>query len=1246
MSRHRNHRSAAIARVGAVGALLACAGVAGAQVEPHAGMLRYPDVSATHIVFSYAGDLWLVPREGGDATPLANPAGVETNPRFSPDGASIAFIGNYDGDRDIYTIAAAGGVPFRVTHHPMTEILTDWTADDRLLYFGSGVNGLGRQTSIMTVSPEGGIFDVLPVPYGANGAISDDGKWLAYTPHSRDTRTWKRYRGGMATDIWLFNLETYESEQITDFEGTDSLPMWHGDTVYYLSDAGDEHRLNLWSYSTKSGERKQLTRFADFDCKWPAMGPGPRGGGEIVFQNGASLYLLDLRAGQTTEVRVTVPGARAAIKDQLIDVRDQVSWGSLSPSAKRVAVEARGDVWSNPAENGTPRNMTRTSGVAERTPAWSPDGRWIAYFSDETGEYELYVTQSDGKGETKQLTSGSKTYYNAPSWSPDGKHILFTDKAGRWLMQPAEGGDLVEVDRDPWGDAGAASWSHDSRWIAYAKSGDAGIPSIWIYEVETGEKQQVTSDLFADSSPTFDRVGDWLYFVSSRNQSPLYSDIAGVEQSFIYANGDVLLAVPLRDDIASPYAPESDEESWSDDASGDDEAADEAGDDDAGEADEAAATPDAAPDDGVSGVWEGTLTGGEPLPPGGAPFTMNIVVAADGSVTGSFSVAVGSGSVSGTYDKNTGVMDLTISVAGGPTVSCRAQITGQSMTATLSAPDVGFSGEMTGSRTSAGGSSGGDDAGSSGPGKARETVEIDFDGFERRAIQLPIKPGNFGGLSVNSSGHLLFVRMGVRGGSDAPSINLFDMQDDKKEEKTVAGGAASYELTADGKKMLVMRGSAMTIQNPSAGDAGKPVVTAGMMTNLDPREEWEQVFTEAWRLQRDFFYDPGLHGVDWDRMYVHYKAMLDDCATRDDVGFVISELISELNVGHTYYRAGDTVESGPSVSVGMLGCDFELVSTDAGTAFRIAKIYEGGPWDSDARGPLSQPGVDVKEGDFLLAVNGAPVDTSRDPWAAFLGLANRPVTLTVSEKAVMDDDARDVVVEPLTSDGNLRYRAWIEENRAYVEYKSGGRVGYIYVPDTGVNGQNNLVRQFYGQRGKDALIIDERWNGGGQIPTRFIELLNRPVTNYWARRDGKDWQWPPDSHQGHKVMLINGLAGSGGDAFPYYFRQAGLGKLVGMRTWGGLVGISGNPGLIDGAGVTVPTFGFYENDGTWGIEGHGVDPDIRVVDDPALMVDGGDPQLDAAIDLMMEAIRTSPVETPARPEGPNRGGMGIPDRER
>jgi tricorn protease len=396
------------------------------------------------------------------------------------------------------------------------------------------------------------------------------------------------------------------------------------------------------------------------------------------------------------------------------------------------------------------------------------------------------------------------------------------------------------------------------------------------------------------------------------------------------------------------------------------------------------------------------------------------------------------------------------------------------------------------------------------------------------------------------------------------------------------------------------------------------------------------MFFEAWRIERDFFYDPNMHGVDWKKVGAEYAKMLPDCANRADVGYVISEMISELNVGHAYYGGGD-VPSEPVTSVGLLGADYALENG----AYRIAKIYQGGPWDTDARGPLSQPGVKVSAGDYLLAVNGEPLDTDKDPWASFQGMGGRVVTLTVSDKPKLDATAREVTVRLLGSESNLRYRAWIEANRAYVDKKSGGRVGYVYVPDTGTNGQSDLVRQFVGQMGKDALIIDERWNGGGQIPTRFIELLNRPVTNYWARRDGEDNLWPPDSHQGPKAMLVNGLAGSGGDAFPWYFKQMKLGKVIGTRTWGGLVGISGNPELIDGAVVTAPTFAFYKTNGTWAVEGHGVDPDIEVMDDPSKMQNGADPQLDTAITVLLDELKKNPFTPPKRPAYPDRKGIGI-----
>ncbi len=1215
--------------------LILAAGVlalpARADRRPHAGMMRYPDVSTTQIVFAYRNDLWLVPRDGGEAVPLAGPPGGESFPRFSPDGKTVAFVGSYDGSPDLYTIPVEGGVPFRVTHHPGGEFLCDWTPDgQRLLFFASGYAGLARQDQLLTAPAGGGLPEKLPVPYGCMGAISPDGVWLAYTPNTRDFATWKRYRGGMAADIWLFNLRDHTSKRVTDWEGTDTQPMWHGDRLYYLSDEGASHRLNIWVYDTKTGKRAQVTEFTDFDVKWPAIGPGPKGEGEIVFQNGAELRLLDLATRKSRVVEVTVPGDLPTIRPQRVNVRDNIASGDISPSGKRAVFEARGDIWTVPAQKGSPRNLTRTSGVAERYPAWSPDGKWIVYLSDQTGEYELYLTRSDGRGEPQQLTHDGHMFRYNPNWSPDSKHILFTDKTGAlWLYTLAEGsasvspaaeaeatkeeeqagneestegakkeGELKLIDVDPWATPPQASWARDSNWIVYARNNDAQQTAIWLYSLPTGEKHQVTTGTFNDTWPTFDRKGEYLFFASNRDfRQPIYDDIG---HAFVYTDTDTLVVVPLRDKVGSPWAPKSDEESWKDEKKDKDQAKDKEKDKEPGKEKD-----------------ESNKPASESLTPESEP------------------------------EAQAGAADVE---AGTTKPAENAEKKADEKKA-----------------------------------EEKKPVEIALDGFEQRAITLPVKSGSFTHLAVNADGKLLYVRGAARGTHGSPAIKLFDLTDEKKEEKTVIDGAGAFGISADGKKLLVIKDNIYAIVDSGPDQKlDKPLPLDGLVAAINPREEWRQLFLEAWRIQRDFFYDPNMHGVDWPAMRDHYIKMLDDCVSRADVSYVLRELIAELNVGHAYYFGGES-GSEPSVPCGMLGTDFEV----ADGAYRIKKIIGGGPWDLDARGPLARPGIDIKEGDYLLAVNGVPLDTTQDPWAAFQGLPpGRTVTLTVSDKPTLEmptgppptgetkkeaqgekkekpagedkaDDPsgdqessgtgqRDVLVTLVSpsAERDLRYRAWVERNRAYVEEKTSGQVGYIYVPDTGTDGQNELFRQFYGQRTKAALIIDERWNGGGQIPHRFIELLNRPVTNYWALRDGRDWPSPEDAQQGPKCMLINGCAGSGGDAFPWYFRQAKLGKLIGMRTWGGLVGISGNPSLIDGAVVTVPRFAFYKLDGTWAVEGHGVDPDIEVIDDPALMVDGGDPQLDQAVELMQSEIEKHPFVPPKRPPYPDRSGMGIPVKDR
>ncbi len=1278
-------------------ALIIAAGLAtrvAADTQPSAGMLRFPDVSATHICFVYANDMWIVPRAGGVASPLASPPGPEQYPKFSPDGKSVAFVGNYDGGRDIYTMPVAGGTPGRVTHHPGGESLSDWSGDGKLLFMSAGLAGLGRQTQLFTVAPEGGMPSKLPVPYGGFAAISPDGTWLAYTPHSTDNRTWKRYRGGMATDIWLFNLKDRTSRKITDFEGTDTIPMWApgGDqkTVYYLSDNGPEHRLNIWSVGIDGGNRRQITSFKDDDIRWPSMGPGADGKGEIVFQLGAKLMLLNLGNAQATEVKVTIPGAKPKLKDRTISVAQNVMSATISPTGKRVVVEARGELFSVPAKEGVTRNLSRSEGIAERGPSWSPDGRWIAYFSDASGEYELWVRPSDGKPpedkkddkkedkkedkkddkkdgakeakpddaaaatppvepkpQPRKLTDLGPGFRSDLTWSPDSKTLYFCDQNGRMYLTTLESGETREFDKDTWMGQPSVSFSSDSRYIAYSiadPKSSQGV--ICIYDTKEGKRHQVTSPMFASGSPAFDRKGDWLFFTSNRAISnPIYADL---DTSFVYASTSQILMVPLRKDVKSPWLPTSDEETLKKDdkkAKKDDSKKDDAkkeeGKKEEGKKDEGKQDA-AASQDPVTGTWDCTAT----PKIDGAPtisFTLKLALDPSGKVTGSATGPTGTYDLTGTFDKGSGKLDFAYTGPQGE-VTMSGTIKDSELSGTFAVGPI--TGEISGKRAGAGGES--DSKADSGSKDAPKEVKIDFDGLERRAMIVPVPPGNFGRLAVADGEKLVYSRFGARGaGGEGPSIKIYDYKSDEKEEKNVTAGAGGFELSADGKKLLVLRGNSGSVMDAAAG-GGKATTppTSGLSMTIDPRAEWKQIFSDAWRLQRDYFYEPTMHGVDWPKMREHYGAMIDDCNSREDVAYVIGELISELNIGHAYVQGVGDGESQPFGNVGMLGCDFSLETVDGKSAYRIAKIYQGGDFDADARGPLSQPGVDVKEGDFLLAIDGAPLDTAKDPWAGFAGLADRVVTLTVSSKPVMDGTEREVLVKPIGNEGGLRYRAWVERNRQIVAEKSGGRVGYIYVPDTGVGGQSELFRQFYGQRAMDALVIDDRWNGGGQIPSRFVELLNRPITNYWARRDGQDWPWPPDAHAGPKCMLINGLAGSGGDCFPWMFKQAGLGKLIGMRTWGGLVGISGNPAFVDGGGMSVPNFGFYNTDGTWGIEGHGVDPDMMVIDDPALMVDGGDPQLDAAINQMLEELKSKPHVPPQRPKSPNRSGMGITDADK
>ena len=1091
-------------RLLAAAALIAVAAPARADVD--ARLFRYAAVSARQIAFVYAGDIWIVPRTGGTAVRLSSPLGEESFPRFSPDGTKLAYSANYDGNTDVYVVDVTGGQPVRLTYHPGADRVIDWTPDGtRVLFASTRESGRQRYSQFYTIGLDGGLPQKLPVPYGEFGAYSPDGRQFVYMPISQDFRTWKRYRGGWSPDLWLFDLKTFAARNLTNDPANDAQPMWHGTTIYFVSDRGASQRNNIWAYDTASSTVRQITHFDDFDVTFPSIGPDA-----MVFQAGGRLYLLDLATERASEVAVKVVTDEMSLRPRAAKAASLIGNAAPSPTGKRAAFEARGEVFTVPAEHGAVINMTDTPGVAERYPRWSPDGKTLAFWSDRTGEYELVVRPADGTGAERKVTSLGAGYRYTPFWSPDNKKIAFIDQAMRIRIVDVGAGTLAAVDQSPEWLAHPAlenfrmTWSPDSRWISFARPAESGQSAIFLFDTKDGKLHQATTGYLNDGSPVFDPEGKYLFYTSDREFTPIYGSF---DTSWTYANPTRLVAVPLRKDVTSPLAPRNDAE----------------GKESKDEKDSKEPSKEASKEPSKDAE-------AKPAPP--------------------------------------------------------------------------------------------------------PSVDIDLDGFEARAVVLPPKAGNYADLSA-VKGKLLYRRQPRTGsGDDKSPVVYFDFAE--RDEKTVLDDADAMEVTADGKKLFVTskKKYAFVDIKPSQ-KFEKPMNVADMETTVDPRAQWRQMFNDAYRIERDFFYDPNMHGVDWNALKVRYGALVDAAVTRWDMDWILGQFIAELNSSHTYNYAGEE-EQAPARSVGMLGADWEL----ANGAYRIKQIIRGGPWDAAVRSPLDEPGVAVKAGEYVLAVNGERVDPKKDPWAAFQGLGGKTVVLTVNASPSLSG-AREVVVSCLSDETELRYRAWIEERRQIVDKATNGKVGYIYVQSTGVDAQNELVRQFMAQFRKDGLIIDERWNSGGQIPDRFIELLDRPVLAYWAVRDGRNQQWPPVAHRGPEVMLINGWSGSGGDAFPFYFREAGLGPLIGSRTWGGLIGISGSPAFTDGGTVSVPTFRMFDPSGKWFAEGHGVDPDIKVDEDPTALANGTDPQLQRAIKEVMDRVAAEkpvPAHPPYEKRIPGGGG--------
>ncbi|MFI5194966.1 MAG: PDZ domain-containing protein, partial [Chitinophagales bacterium] len=887
------------------------------------------------------------------------------------------------------------------------------------------------------------------------------------------------------------------SEDISAAETAgDEFPMWSGNYIYFLSDRGAELRMNLWRYNQETKAFEQLTHFTDYDVHFPSMGPQ-----DIVFESGGKLYLYQLDKQQIREVKVSVATDETALKPKLVTADKYIQHAFISPDGNRVLMEARGDLFSLPAENGYVKDLTQSSGVAERFPSWSPDGKTIAFWSDRSGDYELYLSKADDLNAAKKCTSYGPGYRYGLYWSPDGHKLAFIDKALRIQVYDVVSGRTLFLDRalrytEENLENFSFSWSPDSRWLTYSRDLKNYHDAAFLYDFQNRSLRQITSGFYACSNPVFDPEGKYIYLLTNQSFNPEYSDI---DNSFIYANSVKIAAISLKKETPSLLYPKND--------------------------------------------------------------TVN--------------VKTEKSDTENEKDKSKKEKNPKERVTQTEKTKVKA-------------------------------------------------VDIDDDGLEFRMVILPIAAGRYTNLN-GTKGKILYLKYPNKGsGEIQPSLKYYDIE--KREEKNIIANADDYQLSADQQKILMQRDKTWAIIKPEENQKfEKPLHVSEMKMMVDPAAEWQQIFTDVWRLERDFFYDSTMHGVDWNLVKERYSKILKGAVTREDVDFIIGEMIGELSSSHTYHGGGD-LEKETTTSVGYLGVNWEA----DGNYYKIKNILHGAPWDAEVRSSLDQPGIPVKEGDYILAVNGVPLTTSHEPFACFQDLSNKAIELTYNSTASWTG-AKRAVVQTLPDEYRLRNLAWIEGNRKRVEEATHGDVGYIYVPSTGIDGQNDLIRQFNAQWDKKGLIIDERFNDGGQIPDRFIEILNRTPLSFWATRDGLTWPSPAFAHFGPKVMLINGWSGSGGDAFPDYFRKKGLGPLIGARTWGGLIGISGAPELIDGGGVTVPTFRMLNPDGTWFKEGHGVDPDIVVPEDLGSMARGIDPQLERAITEIKDEVQKKGFTAPNPP---------------
>ncbi|MDR3340523.1 MAG: PDZ domain-containing protein [Candidatus Symbiothrix sp.] len=1061
------------------------------SAQQEARLLRFPAIHGNQLVFSYAGDLYTVSAQGGTARKITNSRGYEMFARFSPDGKQIAFTGQYDGNTEVYLMPASGGEPLRLTYTATlgrddisdrmgpNNIAMTWKNNEQIVYRSRKQSFNDFKGKLYLASVKGGLSEELPLPVGGFCSYSPDKSKLAYNRVFREFRTWKYYKGGMADEIWIYDFKSKKTEKITDNPNQDIFPMWTGNEIYYISDR--DRIMNLFCYNTETKQTQKVTDFKEYDIKFPNLGDK-----SIVFENGGYIYNFDIAAKKAVKIPVYIEEDFIGGRSRLTDASLRVSGADVSPDGNRLTLSARGDVFTVPVKSGITRNLTETSGVHDRNPQWSPDGKWIAYISDATGEDEIYIRSQDGLQKPVQITSNSDTYKYGFDWSPDSKKILWSDKMQRLRYVDIDSKKITEVEQTPDGEIRSFNWSPDNRWIVYTLPRFNTTNVVVVYNLEKKDKHIVTDEWFSSNNAVFSTDGKYLLFSSARNFSPIYSS---TEWNHVYNNMDRLYFVTLKKSTPSPYAYENNE------------------------------------------------------------------------------------------------------------VSIKGDTTTNKSGAEKKEPTNAASKELN--------------------------IEIDFDGIQDRSLEIDVPAGRVS--AVVCVGDNVYYNRGM-------NLYLYDL---KKKKETELGNYALISITPDAKKILVRagRGGIAVIDLPKGKiNVEETVSLADVKVTADLHAEWNQIFNECWRQMRDFFYDPKMHGVDWKKIREKYQPLVRYVNDRNDLNYIIGEMIGELSCGHAYIAGGDKQEA-RRLTTGLLGAQ---LSRDASGYYRIDKILSGRNWSPQLRSPLTEVGVDARTGDFITHINGKTTQDMSDIYASLYDKAGKMVELTLNAKPEATG-GRKILIKPIADESALYYFEWVQGNIDKVNKATDGKVGYIHIPDMSAEGLNEFVKYYYPQLNKKALIIDDRGNGGGNVSPMIIERLRRELSLMSAPRNGQPASKPDGLMIGPKILLIDKYSASDGDLFPYQFKFYKLGKTVGVRSWGGVVGIRGALPLIDGGTLNRPEFAHYDAEGKqFVIEGYGVEPDYVVDNDPAKEYEGTDEQLNKAIELILEDLKTNPGNYPARPPYPNK----------